>query len=238
MSTRNNLPSAFVLDFNRKIEHMIDLYCLDDEWCCAEEEEMRLRNKLKEVALDRSVSDVDYFECLYRFETACYMDTSFSDVEAVVRGFEGDFSERVPDHFFIKIMQHWRPEDATVDDYMRTVGNTSPELRRIYAYWKTSDIENKYDIVSSIYSLIVQAVFKRIKKDYIEARRYHSRMMWKTEHRPRTNDHPPLRSELLNAILDPKRIERVGLDVVKRMILPIGDDEIVSSYSTEAHNAN
>lgn len=231
----------FVLDFYEQVERMRDIYADMDEdgdedgdnWDRIEAAENELRNKLKGIAADESVADVDYFECLYRFETVCDMETMFPDVEAVVRGFKGDFSERVPDSFFADFLKHWTPESASVEHCLRTAPNTSPDLRRLYAFWKAKEIGQKYPRYFSIFCVIEQAVFKRIEKVCYQNKMYHTQMFWKTNYRPRSADYPPFRGELLNAILDPKRIERVGLDVIKKMILPVGDDEIFYSYLSE-----
>lgn len=165
-----------------------------------------------------------YMDILRNWET--YTRPLYLFTDKILNGFNGDYSERVPDEFLecVYKFRNEHVEQITIDKWVRLSSNTDPILRRLYAFWKAK-CEGKFVKRSVRCFMVTMAIDDFNTKWSRSLDRSIYNLVWnKTDVWDRPRDVVPNTNDLVIQLreywYEPMRIGRLTLEYIKKVLEP------------------
>ncbi len=177
-----------------------------------------------------SSEEYQYYEDLF-LEIVLNDKTYDILIEQILNGYDGDFSERVPDNFLEQIYKYhyWASLDKEnkhkIDEWVRLSCNTDRSLRSLYTFWKhVCGAKITKDPRCFITLLAIRDVchkWIREQEDYIFI------LLWggadkETQHNKAystVNDNNLVKN-IMKYLYNPARVSRLSLSHIRQMVEP------------------
>jgi hypothetical protein len=139
-------------------------------------------------------------------------------IHEILNGFDGDYSERVPDEFLERVYKYQGGDcqQHVIDRWVRTSCNTDPALRRLYAFWKAK-CNGKITNRKIRPFMVIMAIDELYTKWYCEITHICHRLRWHDKECPVTieQNNDDLTHYVKAFWYEPKRLERLTIDYIK-----------------------